>query len=375
MKLHDHLLLATALNLIASAPGFSMEQEELPTNNTLTVQQPSTQQAFDPVEFVRSFVPKDSSEDYIPKVANCYRDALSYKKEIMHDIRPVLFGQSAILPNTVVEDYGWTFPPVPRVQRHLLEFCAQAEDPVNMMDIGAGYGIDSMFALLTKNVQNLYALEKQKKQKELLERVVRDSIQTYVDPHFPLTGFKAFTKDFLTLAPDFSKGMFQVLNANKVIHFFDPNQTKIFGERATSLLKLGGRLFLTCLTPSPGSEIETFMNAHEAEDFPGYVFYTQETKLKKIQGKTIPGESRMLEVRKPKQTEKSAHFCQREFKGKVQTDRVMHYHTATTLAKVLGDEFTIVETMITTPEENNGTDHMVSIVAEKIAKKGQVAEN
>lgn len=365
MKLHHHLLLATALSLFSSAPSFSMEEIDSSVNSTPPIQQSSTQQAFDPVEFVRSFVPKDSSEDYIQKVANCYRDALSYKKEIMHDNRPVLFGQSAILPNTVVEDYGWTFPSVPRVQRHLLEFCAQAEDPVNMMDIGAGYGLDSMFALLTKKVKNLYALEKQKAQKELLERVVTGSIKQGVDPHFPLTGFKAFTKDFLTLAPDFSKGMFHVLNANKVIHFFDPNQTKIFGERATSLLKLGGRLFLTCLTPSPGSEIEKFMHSQEGEEFPGYIFYTQETKLKEIQGTIGLGESRMLEVRKPKQTEKSAHFCQREFKGKVQTDRVMHYHTATTLAKVLGDEFTILETIITTPEENHGTDHMISIVAEK----------
>lgn len=281
----------------------------------------------------------------------------------MHDDRPVLFGKSVILPNTVTKDYGWTFPPVPRVQRHLLSFCAQATDPLNMMDIGAGYGIDSLFALLTKKIENLYALEKQKAQSELLKEVVESSIRTHVDSSFPLSGFKVFKKDFLTLAPDFSRGAFNILNANKVGHFFDRNQTRIFGARANSLLKRGGRLFLTSLTPSPGSEIEQFMNTQEGEDLPGFVFYKLETML--VDG-TQPGESRMLEVRKPREGEESAHFFQKILSDRVITDRVMHYHTAETLKKVLGDGFRILETIITTPEENHGTDHMISIVAEKI---------
>lgn len=370
MNFRYYLLFATSFNLFSSYPVFSMEYFDISVNNTVTVKQSAKQPSFNPVdfdrvEFVKLFVPTDSSQKYIEDVANCYRDALVCKKEIVHDNRPIIFGQSVILPNTVVEDYGWTFPVVPRVQRHLLEFCAHAKNPVNMMDIGAGYGLDSLFALLTRNVNNIYAFEKQKAQKELLEQVVKGSILTNVDPNFPLAGFKAFTKDFLTLAPNFSKGAFDVLNANKVIHFFDPEQTRIAGERFHSLLKSGGRLFLTCLTPSPGSIIKEFMDSQRGEDFPGYVFYTQETELENLEGKTVPGTSRMLEVRKPKETEKAAHFCQKAFENKVHTDRVLHYHTAETLARVLGDGFTILETMITSPEENYGTDHMISIVAEK----------
>lgn len=153
-----------------------------------------------------------------------------------------------------------------------------------------------------------------------------------------------------------------MLNANKVIHFFDPAQTRIFSERANSLLKKGGRLFLTCLTPSPGSEIEDFMREHEGEDLPGFVFYKLETML--IHGTQL-GDSRMLEVRAPREGEESAHFFQEVLSDRVITDRVMHYHTLETLTKVLGDGFRILEAMITTPDENHGTDHMISIVAEK----------
>lgn len=356
-KMISTLSVFSMFSLMATDVEASNRTEEKSDTHTA----PRTE-TFDPIEFVKTFVPEDSTEDYIEKVASCYRDAMTYKQEIMHDNRPVLFGQSMILPNTVTKDYGWNFPPVPRVQRHLLEFCAQATSPLNMMDIGAGYGIDSLFALLTKKIKNLYALENQKAQSELLKQVVEGSIRTNVDSAFPLSGFKVFKKDFLTLAPDFSRGAFNVLNANKVIHFFDPAQIGIFSERANSLLKKGGRLFLTCLTPSPGSEIEDFMKEHEGEDLPGFVFYKQETML--IHG-SQPGESRMLEVRAPREGEESAHFFQRVLSDRVITDRVMHYHTLETITKVLGDGFRILETMITTPDENHGTDHMISIVAEK----------
>lgn len=357
MNLKQSLLLVPILSLFSSVPSFSADDGNDLEFSAKTLQRSHVREAF-----VKTFVPLDSSEKYIEDVANCYRDALGFKKEIVHDGRANLFGQSMIIPGTLTRDYGWNFPPVPRVQKHLLEFCARAPHQVNMMDIGAGYGLDSMFALLTKNIKTLYALEKQKEQTELLKKVVIGSIQTNVDPKFPLAHFKAFNKDFLTLAPSFSRGAFDVLNANKVVHFFDNDQTKTFGERSGSLLKKGGRLFLTCLTPTPGSEIEEFMNSQTESEFPGYVFYQQETML--IDG-AIPGDSRMLEVRKPTSAEQSAHFLQRDLGDRVVTDRVMHYHTAETLAKMLGDNFDILETMITTPEENNGTDHMISIVAQK----------
>lgn len=367
MNFRYSFLLATTLSLLSSSPSFSMENDDRPAKTPIILQQ------FDCVEFVKSFVPKDSTQDYIQKVANCYRDALVFKEEIKHDGRvwndflPV-GSKSQINLDEVIKDYGWSFPPIPRVQKHLLEFCAQSKTPVNMMDIGAGYGVDSLFSLLTKNVQNLFALENQKAQRDVLQQTVEQSIRQTVDPNFSLKPFKALKKDFLTLAEDYSPGAFDVLNPNKVIHFFDPAQTKIFGERAKSLLKKGGRLFLTCLTPSPKSEIEKFMNSQVEKgiEFPGYVFYSQKVEILK---NNHPGAVSMLAVRSPKENEKPAHFFQTIHTKKplsLRTDRVMHYHTAQTLEKILGDGFRILETMITTPEENYGTDHMISIVAEKI---------
>jgi SAM-dependent methyltransferase len=339
-------------------------------NDTNASKTPVIQQKFDCVEFVKSFVPKNSSQEYIQKVADCYRDAssLAVKKEIVHDGRANLFGQQMIPPNTVTQDYGWNFPCIPRVQKHLLTFCAQASKPVTMMNIGAGFGVDSMCALLKKNVRVLVALEKQGTQAKYLKTTVEQSIRINVDSLFPLEGFKPIKKDFLTLEPSKHEGYpggFDVLNANKLIHFFDPGQTKNFAEKAHALLRPGGRLFLTCLTPSPDSEIEKFMKTQEGNDFPGYVFYTQRTDLENVFGTLAPGKSTMIKVRKPVETEKAAHFCQKDYIDYALTDRVMHYHTAQTLEKNLGDGFKILETIITTPEENYGTDHMISIVAER----------
>lgn len=365
MKLRYSLLLATTVSLLSNAPSFSMDTSDSDARKT-----PVIQEKFDRVEFVKSFVPPNSSAEYIQKVADCYRDAssLAVKKEIVHDGRTNLFNQQIIPPNTVVQDYGWNFPAVPRVQKHLLTFCAQANKPVTMMDIGAGFGVDSMCALLTKNIHFLVALEKQGAQVKYLKNTVEQSILQNVDSKFPLQSFKPIKKDFLTLDPSKHTnyvGGFDVLNANKVVHFFDPKEMKNFVEKANTLLKPSGRLFLTCLTPTPGSEIESFMKTQEGDDFPGYVFYTQRTDLETISGSLAPGKSTMIKVRKPAGIEKAAHFCQKDYIQYALTDRVMHYHTAQTLEKTLGEGFRILETMITTPEENHGIDYMISIVAEK----------
>jgi cyclopropane fatty-acyl-phospholipid synthase-like methyltransferase len=350
MNLRALFVFASSLIFFSYSPCFSMEQEFQKTSKT-SIQPVVDPNHFDHKAFVKLFVPANSTEKYIQAIADCYRDLLRTKKEILHD--------RSLLLNTTTHDFGWTFPVVPRVQIKFLEFIVQAEQPVNMMDIGAGWGFDSICVLFTKNVKTLYALESQKAQCEALKRTVTDSIRINVDKDFPLNGFHAFKKDFLTLAPDFSKGLFHVLNANKVIHFFDPSQSKIFAERVTSLLVKGGRLFLTCLTPSPESMIEKFVNQQTDTTFPGYIFY-------RLQSKLDASNQKMVEVRKPKVNEIGGYFFQKLVNDNLaETHRVMHYHTKETLEKLLGENFSILETIITTPEENYGTDHMISIVAER----------
>ncbi|KAB2831914.1 MAG: hypothetical protein F9K49_08980, partial [Caedimonadaceae bacterium] len=116
---------------------------------------------------------------------------------------------------------------------------------------------------------------------------------------------------------------FDGININKVIHFFNPKESRVFKENINFFLKPGGRLFLTCLTPSPGTKIDEFMKFRE-EEFPGYLFYRMETELAEL---FQFGASHLKEVRKPADGEESAYCLQTHKKvgGKdiVITDRVM----------------------------------------------------
>lgn len=362
MKLRNIMLLTTAFSFFQVCPSFSMgdEEEEFKERFFVSVQKADKKEAsFDATAFVKSFVPKDSSEDYMAKVVSVYEHTLTTKREISHD-RPML------LPGVEQEDYGWNFPSMPRIQNELLQFCVQADDEVRIADVGAGFGFDSLFTLLTKRAK-VTAFEKPKAQFENLKFTVVQSILQNVDKNFPVSKFQPLNRDFLELKMSPAlRHTFDGINANKVIHFFDPEQTNTFKDKISFLLKSGGRLFLTCLTPTPRSMIEDFMNSKAQEElFPGYIFYREKSKLS---GYDDISESEWIDVRRP-MNEKSAYFLQnyrregdKEF---VITDRVMHYHNRETLARVLGEEFNILKTFIIPPEENRGRDYMISIVAEK----------
>ncbi|MBY0272731.1 MAG: class I SAM-dependent methyltransferase [Alphaproteobacteria bacterium] len=354
MKYRYRMLLATALSFFPVSSGFCMNQEDQDALHS------TVSPTLNLRKFVESFVPADSSEEYIESVMNVLRDTInSPKTEIRQDHESLQLG-------VVQKDYGYNFPSIPRIQQKLLEFCAQADHEVRIGDVGPGFGYDSLLTLLTKNAK-VTAFEKQEAQCEALKFTVIQSILTHVDPNFPVGKFSALHADFLKQQTiPFLRHTFDGINVNKVIHFFDPEESKIFKEKVSFFLRPGGRLFLTCLTPSPGTKIDEFMKSRE-EEFPGYLFYRLETELTKL---LQCGESNLKEVRKPADGEESAHFFQTHKKvgGKdiVITDRVMHYHTSETLTRLLGEEFKILETCIIPPEENTGTDHMISIVAEKL---------
>lgn len=359
MKL-NFLFFSIIISLFCNDQSFSTDKDIIPNRTELLNSGESRQQ------FVRRFVPSNSSQKYVEEVANCYQDALNFKREIRHDDRPFVWGKSLIAANSIITDYGWSFPPVPRIQIEMLKFCAEAESPVIMLDVGAGYGVDSLFALLTRNIKYLFALEKQKQQISAIKKVVCGSIQTNVDSNFPIDNFEVLNEDFLqyNLSPKARK--FDVLNVNKVIHFFDDKESNSFTEKCAALLNKKGRLFITCLTPTPNGKIDDFMKLNSNEKYPGYLFYKQSTSLEYRDGDFIHKSSTILEVRKPTAHEKSAHFYQVPFgSDKVETHRVLHYHTRETLERMLAEHFTILKAMITTPDENVGTDYMISLVAEK----------
>lgn len=357
MKYRYHILLATALSFCHISSGLSMTQEEQDAQEAL---RSTVSPTLDLREFVKSFVPADSSDKYIDSVTNVLRNSInSPKMEILQDHESLHLGAAQ-------KDYGYNFPSILRIQQKLLEFCAQADHEIHIADVGAGFGYDSLMALLTRKAK-VTAFEKQEAQWETLQFTVITSILTQVDPSFPVEKFSALHADFLEqpTLPSL-RHTFDRININKVIHFFNPEESRVFKENINFFLKPGGRLFLTCLTPSPGTKIDNFIKSSE-EEFPGYLFYRMEIELEEL---FQSGESNLKEVRKPADGEESGDCFQTHkqvgSKLMVITDRVMHYHTFETLTRLLGEEFKILETCIIPPKENMGADHMISIVAEKL---------
>ncbi|MBX9785739.1 MAG: class I SAM-dependent methyltransferase [Alphaproteobacteria bacterium] len=354
MKYHYRILLATALSFFPVSSGLSMTQEEQDAQKALGS---TISPELDLREFVKSVVPDDSSDKYIDNVTKVWRNTInSPKREILQD--------NDLQLGVGEKDYGYNFPSILCIQKKLLEFCAQADHEVHIADVGPGFGYDSLMALLTKKAK-VTAFEKQEAQCEALQFTVKQTIFTQVDPNFPEDKFSALHADFLE-APTLQEHTFDGINVNKVIHFFNPKESKVFKEKINFFLKPGGRLFLTCLTPSPDTEIDKFMKSSK-EEFPGYLFYRLETELtESLQF----GVAKLKEVRKPADYEESAYYLEtHKQEGSnlmVTIDRVMHYHTFETLTRFLGGDFKILETCIIPPKENMGTDQMISIVAEKL---------
>ena len=295
MKYRYHILLATALSFCHISSGLSMTQEEQDAQEAL---RSTVSPTLDLREFVKSFVPADSSDKYIDSVTNVLRNSInSPKMEILQDHESLHLGAAQ-------KDYGYNFPSIPRIQQKLLEFCAQADHEVHIADVGPGFGYDSLMALLTKKAK-VTAFEKQEAQCEALHFTVMQTILTQVDPNFPEDKFTVLQADFLEPST-LQEHTFDRININKVIHFFNPEESRVFKENINFFLKPGGRLFLTCLTPSPGTKIDNFIKSSE-EEFPGYLFYRMEIELEEL---FQSGESNLKEVRKPADGEESGYCFQ-----------------------------------------------------------------
>ncbi|MBS0271379.1 MAG: hypothetical protein JSR85_01880 [Proteobacteria bacterium] len=319
---------------------------------------------------IRPYLPQDSSEEYIQNASKVFDTIMDAPQvDILHDDRASVNQQ--ILPNTDTKDYGWSFRPHPNSLRELLEVCSQPHLK-RAIDVGPGEGNETVAMLLTKRV-HVTTFEKQSLQSKRLTQNVQ-TLTSKADAHFPLDiRFLSKAADFLTAEfKETFKGGYEIINANKVVHFFDPSQTSTFVKKVAFLLKPGGHLFITAVTPTPGSKFEKFICFEKKNTFPdGYVFYRQENELNE-DWSGIVGAPQTVEVRTPKK-EQSAHFRQTvrqtPRKAFAVTERVMHYHTEKTLGEALGNKFKIIKTFVITPKETGGDDkyqeHMISIVAER----------
>jgi len=318
------------------------------------------------VEITR-YLPANTSENIKKNTSLVYKKiSTAAKKEIIHD-RP-----EGLLPNKVYQDYGWNFPPIPRVQKELLEFCSQFPKKVRGKDIGAGEGYDTIAMLFTGKV-HVSVYEKEAPQRQALENKVKE-LMSEANKDFDVSKNTRYYGDFLTAKfTDNSKGQYQVINANKMLHFLDPESTETFGERSAFLSGTDGGLFLTSVTPTPGDPFDTFMKANKEKKWPGYLFYKQENELNH-NWTGIVGEPKITLVRIPKQGEKAGHFYQtveeRGSKAFAITERVMHYHTEETLTQLLGDKFKIKKVINLLPKDihPDAAESMISIVAERTDK-------
>lgn len=313
---------------------------------------------------IKNYLPTECSQQDMAQATALYVTTYQIpKKEILHDGPPLRPGQIRTI-------YGWGFPPVASVQHELLSFCSEQPKKGRLIDIGPGYGQDAIAMLLTRKV-HLTTYEKQEKQNEEFKRQVGELfLRSY--PEFPLEkNFTPLNKDFLSVTfGKQSEGQYCGINANKLLHFLSPQETDVFVTSAAFLLKPGGRLFITTVTPTVGSKIEGFIiaRAENREEHPGYLFYVQQNQL--FDTETLAfGPAEIILMRGPMK-EKPAHYCQVLDKTDMTftTARVMYFHTEASLQSALGSKFKIIKSMVLIPDEihSDAQESMISIVAERL---------
>ena len=313
------------------------------------------------------YLPANSSPEYVIKAIQLYKKLQNEPKEgIKHNRLRGILGSY-----TVYTDFGSNFPSIYQIQKELLEFCSQCVQKEMFIDVGAGCGYDTIAMILTGKA-HVTAFEIEKPQYEILKnRVI--SLLSEINKNSLEKNVEFRHADFLKVeySKDF-EGQFSGINANKIIHFLDPEQTETFFHKAAFLLKPGGRLFITTAMPTPGDQFEEFIKKNQNDKFPGFVFYKRKDRLNE-NGDKIVGEPVLMSVRQPTSHEQGGYFFQTIEKDDkntfVVTDRVIHYHTEQTLTHILNDKFKIIKVIKLLPKDihPDAFESVISIVAERKA--------
>lgn len=135
-----------------------------------------------------------------------------------------------------------------------------------VLEIGAGFG-DLPIEALQNGVSEYYANDISNEHLEILLRKVKLKVATRMDNIKILSG----------KAPDILRSVsekFDAILADKVIHFFTPNEIKKFLKQAKSLLKSGGKLYISVASPYSkkycGVLNEYLDKKKRGDAFPGY---------------------------------------------------------------------------------------------------------
>jgi SAM-dependent methyltransferase len=241
-------------------------------------------------------------------------------------------------------DVGYNFPPILKIQGPFLSQCKQKK---LVFDIGAGHGNDTIMARLSGATV-------------IPVDIFPEQLAFLNSRAAPIFDKKPKDKVFITLNKDFSKvgsvdekhvGKVNIINANKIMHFLDEQETINFIDNAYLMLSNNGLMFITVSTPE---------EAHQREG----VSYTKRTiNFNKELGTKSVGEEEEItkeesllgSLRNKREYINIPKSQSYEYYGR-------HFHTIDTLRDYLSPKFDIVDY---TNVRGVSEELFISIIAKK----------
>lgn len=200
------------------------------------------------------------------------------KRKIEKDI-DVQLGSNQLLTST-----GINFSPMPEVLGLLLSHLSRQDRDMTVMDIGCGYGYDTVMMLLSHKVKTVLAVDTQQRQLDTMKTELEE-INASTGNTLDLRRVKYVKYNFAKPkpAPKDYIGKFDIINVNKVFHFLDIDQTNKMIANLHDMLAPGGHLFITTSTLSPHpqdlSRICYEKQKKQGLENPGLVYYIQTQSL------------------------------------------------------------------------------------------------
>lgn len=170
----------------------------------------------------------------------------------------------------IKSEAGYSFPPSATVLGPFASLCMKS-DADEILDIGPGMGPDTLVALaLGKKVTTIDIHRKQIG--AFKQEVARVCGKLNLTPQISYR--KGNLADPELKIPEDWHSRFSLVNANKVLHFLDPQETSTMIKNMALATKPGGYATLTFLTPTPGEpEWEAFQKRTcEEIQNPGLIF-------------------------------------------------------------------------------------------------------
>ncbi len=341
--MHNVKILGIVLIFNSVLHGSEMEHQDSFPSTSLRIKFENVVEPNASLKLLFPKIEKNIILNYIKKCMSHLDEIQTIKaEEILSRLRSD--GQSAILDESKT-DYGFNFPPMFTI---LKPFLSQCRPGVNVMDIGAGKGNDSIMAAISgANVIAVDILSSQIEQiKTYSEEILKD---------FGPYRLRTFKRDFSkqNSVPDKYVGKIQIVNANKVMHFLDDQETKIFINNVSLMLEDNGLIFITVCTPEEEQKYQR----------EGICYIKQTCPLNdKMEFENVLKDSTPLVNLRG--TEQFVDLSERGFLYTKYYAR--HFYTKKTLRDYLGPQFDILDDIIVKSEFG---EPFISVIARKLPAK------